>query len=363
MPDENSGISKPGPVDVRIHGTEDPQIDVSVDPRIDRSLAPPIDVPLGEPIDEIGTSSRRSSDLPGSASPEPPFVQAPAPQVVQSVDPPRADRSYPRFGQTVDSEIENPSHRPLMIWVAVAVALVVGALGGYAAGFMAGQRVRPPLPEVAAPEGQSYTESTVPSKPPEVVESPESRLVDAAPVTGAVTRPAPAVTAPPVTSQGDGGSLLVRSVPSGARVVLDLEPRGVTPLALRALSFGTHMVEVTYLGYEPRQRRVTLTAERPAQSIDFELRTTEAVASANSAQRRSVASDTPGELSVDSRPKGARVVLDNAPVGTTPLLLPGVRPGSHKVRLEMQGYHPWSTSVNVDAGGRARVAASLETVR
>src|SRR5439155_24036220 len=121
--------------------------------------------------------------------------------------------------------------------------------------------------------------------------------------------------------------------------------------------------EAAYLGHGQRQRRVTWPAERAAQSMDFELRTTEAVASANSAQRRSVASDTPGELSVDSRPKGARVVLDNAPVGTTPLLLPGVRPGSHKVRLEMQGYHPWSTSVNVDAGGRARVAASLETVR
>jgi hypothetical protein len=65
-------------------------------------------------------------------------------------------------------------------------------------------------------------------------------------------------------------------------------------------------------------------------------------------------------VQVDSRPRGARVFLDNAPVGMTPLLLSGIRPGSHAVRLEMRGYRPVSTSVTVEAGSRARVAASLE---
>jgi hypothetical protein len=104
-----------------------------------------------------------------------------------------------------------------------------------------------------------------------------------------------------------------------------------------------------------------LTEERPAQSLDFELRTAEAAAAANAVSKRSAAADTPGELRVDSRPRGARVFLDNKPVGTTPLVLPAIRPGSHAVRLEMEGYHRWSTSVSVDAGGRSRVAASLET--
>ena len=226
---------------------------------------------------------------------------------------------------------------------------------------MVAQRERSPRSQVATPEGQSYTESTVPSKPPEVVESPESRPVDAGPVPEPPANSAPVVRPSPAANPGDGGRLLVRSMPSGARVVVDGEPRGVTPLALRSLSFGTHNVEVTYLGYEPRQSKVALTAERPAQSIDFELRTTAAAAAASAVPRRSVASDTPGELRVESRPRGARVLLDNAPVGTTPLLLPGIRPGSHKVRLELEGYHPWSTSVNVEAAGRVRVAASLET--
>jgi hypothetical protein len=356
MPDENNEISRPGPVEVRIH--EDPQTDVSVDPRIDLSAAPPVDVPLDQPIEE--TSSRSPSDRRLTGASHPPVVHASPPKVVRSLDPPPIDRSHPRFGPPVDP-LENTTRRPVRIWPAVAAALVIGVLAGFAAGFMVGQRDRLPRQEIAVPEGQSFTESTVPSKPPQVVASPESRPVDAGAAVREAADPGPAPSPSPAASPRDGGSLLVRSVPSGARVVLNLEPRGVTPLALRSLSLGTHNVEVTYLGYEPRQARVVLTPERPAQSIDFELRTTAAAAAASSAPRRAAASDTPGELRVDSRPRGARVLLDNAPVGTTPLTLPGIRPGSHTVRFELPGYHPWSTSVNIEAGGRARVAASLET--
>lgn len=374
MPDENSGTAKPGPVEVRIHRSQDPPVDVSLDSRMGLPFDPPIDVSLDQPIDQIGESSRGSSDprLAGSSDPrsaqasEWQVARSSEPQVVSSVDP-RVDRSYPRFGQSLDPQVAGASERPTNRWLPVAAALVIGALGGYAAGFIVGQRDRSPRPdvepqaEVAPQAGQSFTESTVPSKSPEVVEPPEARAVDPAPVSEAGAKPGRGASPSPAVSPGNSGSLLVRSVPSGARVVLDGEPRGVTPLALRSLTFGMHNVEVTYLGYEPRQRRVALTAERPAQSIDFELRTIEAAAAASSVPSRSVPADTPGALRVDSRPRGARVFLDNKPVGLTPLVVPGIRAGSHAVRLEMEGYHSWSTSVNVDAGGSARVAASLET--
>jgi hypothetical protein len=47
-------------------------------------------------------------------------------------------------------------------------------------------------------------------------------------------------------------------------------------------------------------------------------------------------------------------------VGTTPLQLSSVETGSHALRLELPGYRPWTTSVSVSRGERARVAASLE---
>jgi hypothetical protein len=70
--------------------------------------------------------------------------------------------------------------------------------------------------------------------------------------------------------------------------------------------------------------------------------------------------DPNGSLSVISRPAGAQVVFDGRIVGRTPLTLPSVPAGSHSVRLELPGFNRWATSVDVNAGARARVAASLE---
>ena len=68
----------------------------------------------------------------------------------------------------------------------------------------------------------------------------------------------------------------------------------------------------------------------------------------------------PGVLQLESRPTGAQVHLDDRLVATTPLRLYDVAPGSHTVRIELEGYQPWSTSVKVEAGSLARIAASLE---
>jgi len=65
-------------------------------------------------------------------------------------------------------------------------------------------------------------------------------------------------------------------------------------------------------------------------------------------------------LQIDSRPTGAQVFVDGAPVGVTPVLLPTIATGAHTVRIELAGYRSWSTSVSVTSGQRTRVAASLE---
>ena len=68
-----------------------------------------------------------------------------------------------------------------------------------------------------------------------------------------------------------------------------------------------------------------------------------------------------GVLHVESRPRGAQVLLDDRPVATTPFRLYRVPLGSHTVRIELEGYKPFSTSVNLEKGTLpVRVAASLE---
>ena len=68
----------------------------------------------------------------------------------------------------------------------------------------------------------------------------------------------------------------------------------------------------------------------------------------------------PATLTFDSRPIGAQVFLDGASVGRTPLVMPDVKTGTHRVRLELAGHRTWVTVVNVEPGTRVRVGASLE---
>lgn len=66
-----------------------------------------------------------------------------------------------------------------------------------------------------------------------------------------------------------------------------------------------------------------------------------------------------GSLSVDSRPRGARVVVDGKRLGVTPLVVSALSPGVHRVTIERSGYAPLVTRADVKAGERARVNVTL----
>jgi hypothetical protein len=67
-----------------------------------------------------------------------------------------------------------------------------------------------------------------------------------------------------------------------------------------------------------------------------------------------------GTLIVDSDPAGARVYVNQQPVGDTPIVLTGLPIGSYVVRVEGEGYERWSTGVTVSAVREARVTARLD---
>jgi PEGA domain len=66
-----------------------------------------------------------------------------------------------------------------------------------------------------------------------------------------------------------------------------------------------------------------------------------------------------GALAVDSEPSGARVFVNGAPAGSTPLILEGVPVGSRVVRVEADAYAPWSSAVRVVANEQTRISATL----
>ena len=67
-----------------------------------------------------------------------------------------------------------------------------------------------------------------------------------------------------------------------------------------------------------------------------------------------------GSLAVNSAPKGATVLVNGVPVGTTPLLLKDLPVGSRVVRLELDGYERWSSAVRVVANQRVLTSVDLQ---
>jgi len=103
-------------------------------------------------------------------------------------------------------------------------------------------------------------------------------------------------------------------------------------------------------GFKSDERRVALSAAQPTVTVEARLVST--------TPPPPVA--TTGALVIESRPSGATVFIDGQRMGTTPMSLPDLSPGTRRIRLEMTGFSPWVTTAEVEAGARGRVAASLE---
>lgn len=137
------------------------------------------------------------------------------------------------------------------------------------------------------------------------------------------------------------GELVVQSRPVAARVSIDGEERGVTPLTL-SLPSGAYVLEVQSGKSEPRVIPLTIQAGvQTAQYIELQ----------------NVA--LTGGLDVRSDPPGARVTIDGQSRGTTPVTVRDLAPGDHQVVLEASGGRKVTQSVRIDAGITAQLVVPL----
>ena len=170
-------------------------------------------------------------------------------------------------------------------------------------------------------------------------------------------RPSPAPEASPVASPSPAaalslrGSLRVESEPSGARVVVNGSARGETPLVLGELPLGPYQVRLELKGFEAQTQEVTLGAESPAAQLRATL--------TRSAAGAPLPLATTGTADVASTPPGAEVAIDGQAAGKTPLAGLRLRPGRHRVEIDLDQHETWTGTVDVTAGARARVEAKL----
>ena len=156
------------------------------------------------------------------------------------------------------------------------------------------------------------------------------------------------------------GNLLVRSTPAGATVFVDDDRRGVTPLALQNVELGTRRVRIQRDGFTVEERQVNLTRSRPSRSVDVRLtRAAPAARTPAPAPARDAPAARTGSLVIESRPTGATIMLNGRQIGTTPMTIDDLEPGTYTVQLQLPTFRPIRTTVRVVAGARARAAASL----
>jgi serine/threonine protein kinase len=153
------------------------------------------------------------------------------------------------------------------------------------------------------------------------------------------------VTAELTTLPPPTGSLSITSRPEGARVYLEDDFRGHTPLTLERIAPGSYELNVTLEGYEDWERSVVVRAG-VITSVTAEL---------------TVLPPPTGSLSITSRPEGARVYLNDAYKGLTPLTL-DLEPGAYGVALRKSGYQEWSTRITIKPGERTTLSPALASL-
>lgn len=286
----------------------------ATEPRATETVAAIAAVPE-EPLEEVGPGERQEKERPAQAQEEAePWLfdvgdeeasagaERPVEAVPEAVELDEATSEPPAVpGVEAETMIEpDERRRPAMLsFVAVAlVALVAGFLAGYGIGARQSRQAVTAAPPPSAPAAQPAQRAWSEA----AVDSPKVKTPVVVPPS---EPPVPAESAAPPAVKTPTS----RSVSPGAATSRPSTPPRAT---------------------EPRQAP-------PASPVVGT-----------------------GSLMADSRPPGARVILDGRAIGKTPLKLTNVKSGPHTVRLEMAGYRPWTTEITVVAGRDTRVAGSLE---
>ena len=137
--------------------------------------------------------------------------------------------------------------------------------------------------------------------------------------------------------------LRVESIPAGARVYLDQEFKGETPLSLEGLAPGEHRLRAELAGHDPAARTISI-APGGESTEEFRLR------------------GNVGTITLSTAPAGVEVLIDDRSYGKTSakpddsdvvsetLVLSDVPVGDHVLRLVRPGYASAQRSVSVQRG-------------
>jgi formylglycine-generating enzyme required for sulfatase activity len=139
------------------------------------------------------------------------------------------------------------------------------------------------------------------------------------------------------------GRVAISSVPEGAELLVDGEPRGRTPLTVE-LDAGIRELALAAPERSTWRSRVAVTAGAELALGPIDLGAPE------------------GAMRVVSTPAGAAITVDGRFAGTTPLTVRLAAGAPHQVDVSLAGHAPWRQSLTLDPGRTVAVRAALEPV-
>jgi hypothetical protein len=141
------------------------------------------------------------------------------------------------------------------------------------------------------------------------------------------------------------GTLHLTAVPRKAKVMVDGEFRGKTPLSLR-LPAGKHRVRIRRRGFAPYREKVRIRAGE------------EHYIDANLARSGYQPPPMEGALDIVSKPLKSKVFINGQYFGKTPLKIT-MTPDTYNVEIRHRGYSTYRKVVRVDPGTEKRIRAHM----
>ncbi|NQU08139.1 MAG: PEGA domain-containing protein, partial [Candidatus Abyssubacteria bacterium] len=177
------------------------------------------------------------------------------------------------------------------------------------------------------------------------VADPQPNLPGASPESGPDAAPALSMSSG-AAQEVQMAKLVVDSRPPGARVFLDSEMRGKTPLTLADVASGTHVLAMKLEGYPDYSGETLADTAEPLKIFhDFE-------AAKGALIPR-------GSLSIDSEPPGAEVYIDGENRGKTPLNMSKLRAAEYSIELRRDGYQTLRKHVTLRRDETLRISLNM----
>lgn len=157
--------------------------------------------------------------------------------------------------------------------------------------------------------------------------------------------PVEAAGAAPQPGQVRTVSLTVNSTPPGAKVFINSQYVGDSPITVTSVPAGSNHVQCVLDGYEEWKKNFDFDPSTHTYSVDAAL--------VKLASKKAW-------IFTASNPPGALIYLNGVFKGNTPLSIPDLQPGNHSIKFTLRDYKIWEETVVLRPGQLLNVHANLD---